>query len=63
MRNRVTDRNGTTTTTAPVTIERHDPLADLDVYDDTIAALHHAYRDADAARRELYAARREMEIA
>ena len=44
-------------------IERPDPRAELDAYDDMIAALDHAYRDADAARREIDAARRDMDIA
>ena len=55
---RTPNQNGT----AP-SIERSDPRAELDLYDDMIAALDCAYRDADAARRELDAARRDMDVA
>ena len=55
---RTPNKNGT----AP-SIERSDPRAELDLYDDMIAALDCAYRDADAARRELDAARRDMDVA
>ena len=55
-------RTPNTNGSAP-SIERPDPRAELDIYDDTIAALDAAYRDADAARRELDAARRDMDVA
>ena len=45
------------------TIEHAGPHADLILYNDTITALELAYRDADAARRELERARRDMDVA
>jgi hypothetical protein len=56
--------NGTrpATITSIPTIERADIASDLDSWDDTIAALDLALRDADMARRDLEIARREMEL-
>jgi hypothetical protein len=48
-----TTLNGTTATPALPTIEPYDPRAELDAWEDGIAAMDAAMRDAAGARREI----------